>query len=128
MDHSDLNWVQLTDPASQQTSKGGFFIRPFVREALEAVNTKYEVAIFTIATDWYADPIIDMLDPNGTLIQHRFYRQHARQNFLEDKSFLYKDLRILKGVDLDQVLIVDNQILSFCSNISNGIPILDFDG
>jgi hypothetical protein len=29
---------------------------------------EYEVAIFTIGTDWYANPIIEMLDPDGTLI------------------------------------------------------------
>lgn len=127
MDKVHLNHVELTDPCTQQKNTGGFFIRPFLREALQAVNTRYEVAIFTIATDWYANPIIDKIDPDGTLIQHRFYRQHARENNYQE-GFLYKDLRIFRGVDLDKILIVDNQILSFCSNLTNGIPILDFEG
>jgi len=65
MDISQLNRVELTDPSTQQRENGGFFIRPFARECLQAVNTKYEVAIFTMATDWYANPIIDKLDPDG---------------------------------------------------------------
>jgi len=38
------------------------------------VNQKYEVAVFTASYDWYANPIIDVLDPDGTRIQHRFFR------------------------------------------------------
>jgi TFIIF-interacting CTD phosphatase-like protein len=74
LDMSQLNQVELMDPTTNEREIGGFFTRPFLTECLQAVNTKYEVAIFTIATDWYADPIIDKLDPDGTLIQHRFYR------------------------------------------------------
>ena len=28
----------------------------------------YEVAVFTAGFDWYANPIIDKIDPSGTLI------------------------------------------------------------
>lgn len=87
MDKSLLKWVDITDPATQEMQTGGFFVRPFVKECLQMLNAKYEIAIFTIATDWYADPIIDRLDPEGSLIQHRFYRQHARQYFYKSKPF-----------------------------------------
>ena len=68
MDKSQLNRVEVADPSTQERQNGCFYIRPFVNECLQAVNSKYEVAIFTIATDWYANPIINKLDPNGTLI------------------------------------------------------------
>lgn len=87
MDKSLLQWVDITDPATEEMQTGGFFVRPFAKECLESLKAKYEVAIFTIATDWYADPIIDLLDPDGSLIQHRFYRQHARQHFYNSKAF-----------------------------------------
>jgi TFIIF-interacting CTD phosphatase-like protein len=50
------------------------FVRPFLLECLRAANMDYEVAIFTAGFDWYANPIIDKIDPSGTLIQHRFFR------------------------------------------------------
>ena len=38
-----------------------------------------------------------------------------------------KDLRIFKGIiDLDNVVIVDNSIMSFCYQVNNGVPILPF--
>lgn len=41
---------------------------------------------------------------------------------------LYKDLRVFDGIDLSRTLIVDNQVFSFASNLSNGIPIAGFYG
>ena len=63
---------------SPQSSYGefsqGVFVRPYLLECLRAANTDYEVAVFTAGFDWYANPILDKIDPSGTLIQHRFFR------------------------------------------------------
>jgi TFIIF-interacting CTD phosphatase-like protein len=48
--------------------RAGFTIRPFALECLKAANLNYEVAIFTAGNEWYANPIIDMIDPTGELI------------------------------------------------------------
>ena len=45
-----------------------------MRKCLELVNKYYEVAIFTAGNEWFAKGIIDFLDPDETLIQHRYYR------------------------------------------------------
>lgn len=37
-------------------------------------------------------------------------------------------MSILGGLDLNQVLIVDNQMFSFANNLRNGVPIVDFQG
>ena len=37
-----------------------------------------------------------------------------------------KDLRVLQGVDLSDVVIVDNQLLSFALQPDNGIPISSY--
>lgn len=52
----------------------GFFVRPYLTECLKAVNKEFEVAVFTAGYDWYANPILDRIDPTGTLIQHRYFR------------------------------------------------------
>jgi len=69
--------VELTEPDTNETFLNEFFIRPNLKTCLQLVNSKYEVAIFTAGYDWYANPIIDKIDPEGKLIQHRFFRQHT---------------------------------------------------
>lgn len=91
--------------------KTGFTVRPFAIECLKAANKNYEVAIFTAGFDWYADVILDYMDPKNELIQHRFYRHHCVE--LENEGIFVKDLRIFKNVDLAKTLIVDNYVYSF---------------
>ena len=106
----------------------GVFLRPYLHECLRAANMDYEVAIFTAGYDWYANPIIDKIDPSGTLIQHRFFRQDTQNITFKGQESLYKDLSVLEGIDLNRTLIVDNQVFSFATHLSNGIPITDFYG
>ena len=86
----------------------GVFVRPYLLECLRAANTDYEVAVFTAGFDWYANPIIDKIDPTGKLIQHRFFRQHCQTVTYKGRDSHYKDLNILHGIDLTRTLIVDN--------------------
>ena len=44
----------------------------------------------------------------------------------ESRTVYVKDLRVLQGVDLSQVVIVDNQLLSFALQPDNGIPISSY--
>ena len=108
-------------------------IRPFARECLEAANEHYEVIVFTAGLREYADPILDTLDPDGNLIQHRLYREHCdlvkspEEGPSEQRNNVHvKDLRLLGGRDLREVLIVDNSIHSFAYQLDNGVPIEDF--
>ena len=96
--------------ASGKVLKAGFNVRPFTKECLELVNEHYEVIVFTASHKWYADVIIDYIDPTGTLIQHRLYRDHCIKT--TDNVYV-KDLRIFKNRDLKDLLIVDNAVYSF---------------
>lgn len=80
------------------------------------------MAIFTAAEQEYADLIIDLIDPNKEFFQHRLYRQHC---FKCDDAYV-KDLRIIKDRDLEDLVIVDNSIISFAFQLDNGIPICAF--
>ena len=65
-DHVNLEpdeWVNMSPPDSDEMYKSGFFIRPYVYDLLRAVNQEYEVAVFTAGYDWYANPILDHIDP-----------------------------------------------------------------
>jgi CTD small phosphatase-like protein 2 len=48
--------------------KAPFNVRPFTKECLEMVNKHFEVVVFTASHKWYADVILDYIDPKGELI------------------------------------------------------------
>jgi len=87
-----------------------FNIRPFTKECLEMVNKDFEVVVYTASHKWYADVILDYIDPEGKLIQHRLYRDHCIKT--TDNVYI-KDLRVFEGRDLKDLLIVDNAVYSF---------------
>lgn len=76
---------------SGQNLRAGFNIRPYTRECLEMVNKHFEVVVFTASHKWYADCILDYIDPEHKLIQHRLYRDHCIKS--NDNVYI-KDLRV----------------------------------
>ena len=103
--------------------KAGFNIRPYTKECLEFCNQYFEIVVFTASHKFYADVILDYIDPTGSLIQHRLYREHCIKT--QDNVYI-KDLRVFKNRDLRDLLIVDNAVYSFGAQLSNGIPITPF--
>lgn len=95
---------------SGKVLKAGFNIRPFTKECLEMVNKYFEVVVFTASHKWYADVILDYIDPEGIYFQHRFYREHCIQT--KDNVYI-KDLRVFKNRDMKDMIIVDNAVYSF---------------
>lgn len=67
--------------------------------------------------------VLDFLDPDGSLIQHRLYRDHCVQT---EEGVYIKDLRIIANRDLKDIVIVDNAVYSFGFQLNNGIPIIPF--
>lgn len=63
----------------------------------------FDVVIFTAGQSIYAGQLLDILDPNQTLIGQRVYRDSC---VFADGEYL-KDLTIL-GRDLARIAIVDN--------------------
>lgn len=53
---------------SGKVLRAGFNIRPLTKECLEMVNKDFEVVVFTASHKWYADVILDYIDPEGKLI------------------------------------------------------------
>jgi len=98
-------------------------IRPYLNEFLKSMSLLYEIIIFTAGADYYANAIINYLDPGKELISDML----TRQNCMETKNgFVIKDLRIIRNRELKNVVMVDNLAHSFGLQIDNGIPILEF--
>ena len=103
--------------------KVGVFIRKGAKEFLTEVSKYFVVGIFTASVKAYADAVIDYLDPNKNLIQFRLYRNNCIN--VNDKIFV-KDLRIIKGIDIKDIILLDNSIYSFSAQINNGILLNSF--
>ncbi|KAJ1930699.1 Nuclear envelope morphology protein 1 [Tieghemiomyces parasiticus] len=93
--------------------------RPHVDYFLKKVSEWYHVVVFTASIMEYADPVIDSLDPKGTLIHQRYFRDSCIQ---QGTNFV-KDLAIVEP-DLSHVCLIDNSPVSYALNKENGIPIL----
>ncbi|XP_038981510.1 CTD small phosphatase-like protein 2 isoform X5 [Phoenix dactylifera] len=92
--------------------------RPYLQLFLERVAQMFEIVVFTASQSIYAEQLLDMLDPEKKLISQRIYRESC---IFSDGSYT-KDLTIL-GVDLANVVIIDNSPQVFRLQVNNGIPI-----
>jgi TFIIF-interacting CTD phosphatase-like protein len=80
-----------------------FRVRPYCRTFLAQMSKIFEIVIFTAACEDYANFILNQLDPQNKLIQHRLYRQHCTFS----GRVCVKDLARL-GRPLSKCIIVDN--------------------
>lgn len=114
--------IEIGIEMDESVEKVYISIRPYAISFLKRARKHFEIIAFTASERSYADAILNELDPEGTLIHHRLYREHCVK--LHNKVYV-KDLRIL-GRDLSQVLLVDNSPLSYLYQLDNGVPILSY--
>ncbi|GLU13857.1 hypothetical protein SLE2022_304670 [Rubroshorea leprosula] len=95
--------------------------RPGMDEFLKEISEKFEVVVFTAGLKQYAALVLDNLDPEGRIFNHRLYREsckEARGRYVKDLSELGRDLR--------NVVIVDDNPKSYTLQPENAIPIKAF--
>ena len=101
----------------------GVFFRPGLTEFLKFASEYFELGIFTAASQSYADILINYLDPNNNIFSFRLYRNSCIN--IKSKWNL-KPISLIENRKLKDIIIVDNNIGSFCSNLKNGYLIRDF--
>lgn len=97
-------------------------VRPHAYEFLEQMSAYFEMIIFTAASQSYADPIIDFIDPKG-LVKHRLYRQHLTMH----NGKLIKDLSKI-GRDIKRLIMLDNLPENFILQPENGVYVKSWLG
>ena len=98
--------------------------RPGVDQFLIEMSKHFILIPWTAGTEEYATPILDWLDPDGSLFKFRLFRHHCIQN---DGGDYVKDLKTL-NVSLSRVLILDNNPRSYQNQQENGVSIINFEG
>ncbi|KAI9314453.1 NLI interacting factor [Dichotomocladium elegans] len=92
--------------------------RPHVDYFLKTISQWYKVVIFTASMAEYADPVIDWLDQEHTLVSQRYFRQSC---IVRNGNFV-KDIALAEP-DLAKVCLVDNSLAAFELYQENGIPL-----
>eukprot|EP00931_Biecheleriopsis_adriatica_P061417 TRINITY_DN36927_c0_g1_i1.p1 TRINITY_DN36927_c0_g1~~TRINITY_DN36927_c0_g1_i1.p1 ORF type:complete len:564 (-),score=92.50 TRINITY_DN36927_c0_g1_i1:71-1606(-) len=102
---------------------GRVFFRPYVNLFLQVAAVNFELVVFTASQQSYADQVINALDPTGTFISGRLYRQHCT----EYRGAYFKELGLL-GRPLSKTVLVDNSPISVACNQDLGILIRSWYG
>lgn len=99
-------------------------LRPHVFEFLEYAHKNFNIVLFTAGLQDYADSVLHVLDPYNQYFKLKLYRDSCS----EFQNLFIKELSIMQksGADLKNLIMVDNCIYSFSSNLRNGILISSY--
>lgn len=90
-------------------------VRPGCEHFLHELKKKYELVLFTASTQFYADLVVNQIDPDGC-IKYRLYRESCS----DIGGCHVKDLSRL-GRNLDRTIIVDNSSVAYLLHPYNAI-------
>ena len=96
--------------------------RPGLDYFLQQVCPTFEVVIFTASLSKYANPLLDLLDPEGQ-VRWRLFREACSTH----RGTYVKDLCRL-GRELSHTVIIDNSPLSYVFQPGNALPITAYLG
>ena len=117
--------VQVTLPLGKKV-KIGINVRPHMKQALDMLKQYYTLVIFTASHQSYTDAVMELIDPNREYFEYRLYRNNCLPTKIDGKDFFIKDLSIIENYSLNEMVIIDNSVLSFAYHIDNGIPIVPY--
>lgn len=82
-------------------------VRPGVSTFLKRMYKHYELVVFTASLSKYADPLVDILDPEG-MCSYKLFREHCTY---VNNAFV-KDLTRL-GRPMKDIIILDNSPIAY---------------
>jgi len=97
-------------------------VRPGTDEFLNEMAKHFEIVVFTASLSKYANPLMDILDPER-LCTARLFREHC--NYLADEKIYAKDMSFM-GRRLEDIILVDNSPNSYRPQPENAVPIISW--
>jgi Dullard-like phosphatase family protein len=100
------------------------YYRPHLDYFLKEMVKKFNLVLFTASFREYAEKILNKIDSESKYIQNVL----ARENCTKYQNNCIKDFRIVanKNISREDMLILDNKVISFAYNLYQGIPILPY--
>ena len=98
-------------------------IRPGVVECFKRLKHHFEIIIFTTSQKSYSNAIIDIIDPDCSLVDYRLFQEDCHTT---QEGILIKDLRIFSNRHPRDLIIIDSSALSYGFHFNNGVPIIPF--
>ena len=103
--------------------RGYLNIRPHAIEFLQSVSRHFEVVVLTASQQYYADKIMEYLDPERKYVSAMYYRDSCVRT---QCGITVKDLRMFEPTPLKDIILVDNSGYCFWPQPDCGIPIKNF--
>jgi len=101
--------------------------RPYLFEFLDNMYKEFELVIFCKGSEICCKPILDSIESKKQYFSHRIYNDFV---ILENPTYCIKSYDHLfyeSGRTSDNTIIIDACISNFCLNLSNGLPIQEFN-
>jgi CTD small phosphatase-like protein 2 len=98
-------------------------VRPYTMELLNYLKDDFDLMVFTASHHKYANTMIDLIDPRNEIFIKRVFRDNCIKT---KEGVMIKDLRIFKGRNLKDMVLVDNSSISFMWHYENGVPCLNY--
>ena len=111
---------------SKKKGKIGINIRPNWKNSINKIKDKYVIVVFTASHKSYAEGVLNFLDPNKFYFPYRLYRNNCTIIKLNNKDIYIKDLNLFQNINLKDIIIIDNSVMSFYCQLNNGVPILPY--
>ena len=98
--------------------------RPYLDLFLEEMSKYYNLVLFTASYREYAEKLLNKIDKNSEFILNVL----ARENCTKYNNNFIKDFRIVlnKNFAREDMVMLDNKVISFAYNMHQGIPILPY--
>ena len=111
---------------SKKKGKIGINVRPNWKTAINKIKDKYVIVVFTASHKNYAEGVLNFLDPNKFYFPYRLYRNNCTIIKLNGKDIYIKDLTLFQNINLKDIIVIDNSVMSFYYQLNNGVPILPY--
>jgi CTD small phosphatase-like protein 2 len=83
----------------------------------------FELGVFTASIRFYAEQVVQHLDPEGKYIRMVLTREHCVEAM---RGLFIKDLRIIRNFEINRIFLVDNCSHSYAFQPDNGVPIINY--